>query len=272
MGFVFIKGVNKFMARFCSLFSSSSGNSTYIGTSSEGYLVDIGVSFKKLKEACDYQNIDLSSIKGVFITHEHSDHVKGLKAFLSKYNVPVYSSKSTIESICSCGLVPVGTDCRIIDGEESINSVGVKSFRTSHDTPVSQGYTFILPDERQISVCTDLGEVTDGVLDGILKSDLVLIESNHDLDMLRMGPYPYPLKKRIMSQHGHLSNTSCAETATKLLQKGTTRFVLGHLSRENNTPDKAYKETFDALDMCGARINIDYTLTVAGDMNKMILL
>ncbi len=260
------------MSRFCSLYSSSSGNSTYIGTSAEGYLVDIGVSYKRLKEACDFQNIDLNTVKGVFITHEHSDHVKGLKAFLSKHPVPVFSSSSTLKEILACGFIPAGVECVEVDEEETVGSVKVKAFETSHDTPMSRGYTFFMPDERRISVCTDLGEVNEKVLDGIFGSDLVLLESNHDLEMLRMGPYPYPLKKRIMSEYGHLSNIACAETATKLLSKGTTRFVLGHLSKENNTPDKAYAETFGALDMCGARINIDYTLTVAGDKNKLILL
>ncbi len=260
------------MSRFCSLYSSSSGNSTYIGTSSEGYLVDVGVSYKKLKEACDFQNINLDTVKGVFITHEHSDHIKGLKPFLSKHPVPVFSSLSTLNEVLACGYIPAGVECIEIDGEAQIGSVSVKAFKTSHDTPESRGYSFFMPDERRISVCTDLGEVDVNVLDGIMKSDLVLLESNHDLEMLRTGPYPYHLKRRIMSEHGHLSNISCAETAVKLLNKGTTRFVLGHLSRENNTPDKAYTETFSALDMCGARINIDYTLTVAGDKNKLILL
>ncbi len=260
------------MARFCSLYSSSSGNSTYIGASGEGYLVDIGVSLKKLREACDFQNINLETVRGVFVTHEHSDHVKGLKPFLSKYKVPVFSSSETLDVLCRNGSIPQGTECVSIDGETEIGLSSVKPFRTSHDTPVSLGYSFSLPDERRVSVCTDLGYVSEDVMNGILKSDLVLLESNHDAQMLRCGPYPFELKKRIMSDFGHLSNDACAETAAKLLSSGTTRFVLGHLSHENNTPDKAYAATFERLDMCGARINIDYTLTVAGDRNKMILL
>lgn len=260
------------MARFCSLYSSSSGNSTYVGMANEGILVDIGVSFKKLKEACDFQGIDLETVKGVFVTHEHSDHVKGLKVFLSKYKVPVYSSKETLEALCQSGAVPADIDCIEMTDKTEIGSIGVKAFQTSHDTPASQGYSFFLPDERRISVCTDLGYVSSEVLDGILKSDLVLLESNHDVNMLKNGCYPFELKRRIMSDYGHLSNEACAEAAVKLLSSGTTRFVLGHLSHENNTPDKAYAQTFAKLDMCGARIGVDYTLTVAGDKNKMIRL
>lgn len=260
------------MARFCSLYSSSSGNSTYIGMAEAGVLVDAGVSLKRLREACDYQGIDLETVKAVFVTHEHSDHVKGLKPFLSKYKVPVFSSKKTLEALIKNGCIPAGCDCVEITDSAEICGISVKAFHTSHDTPVSLGYKFSLPDERQISVCTDLGYVSDEVLRGLMKSDLVLLESNHDLNMLRCGPYPFELKKRIMSDCGHLSNEVCAETAAKLLSGGTTRFVLGHLSHENNTPDKAYAETFSKLDMCGARINIDYTLTVAGDQNKMIRL
>lgn len=260
------------MARFCSLYSSSSGNSTYLGMAGEGVLVDIGVSLKKLREACDFQNIDLETIKGVFITHEHNDHVKGLKPFLSKYKVPVFSSAETLDALVRSGNIPAGAECVEITAEDQIGNIKVNAFRTSHDTPVSLGYRFSLPDERVISVCTDLGYVSDEVMSGIVGSDLVLLESNHDEQMLRTGPYPFDLKRRILSEHGHLSNTMCAETATSLLSGGTTRFVLGHLSHENNTPDKAYAETFGSLDMCGARINIDYTLTVAGDKNKMIRL
>lgn len=260
------------MARFCSLYSSSSGNSTYVGMAQSGVLVDIGVSLKKLREACDFQGIDLETVKGVFITHEHSDHIKGLRVFLSKYKVPVFSSAETLEALCKSGCIPSDVECKEMTGETEIGGIGVKAFLTSHDTPKSQGYSFFLPDERKVSVCTDLGYVSDGVMQGILKSDLVLLESNHDVEMLKHGSYPFELKKRILSDHGHLSNEACAQTAAALLSGGTTRFVLGHLSHENNTPDKAYSETFSKLDMCGARIGVDYTLTVAGDKNKMIRL
>lgn len=258
------------MARFCSLYSSSSGNSAYAGMAESGVLVDIGVSFKKLKEACDYQGIDLETVKAVFITHEHSDHVKGLKTFLSKHKVPVFASAETLEALINGGLIPAGCDCFEMTDNVCVGDISVTSFHTSHDTPMSLGYKFSLPDERVISVCTDLGFVSDEVLEGVKKSDLILLESNHDLDMLRCGPYPFDLKRRIMSDEGHLSNDACAEASAKLLSYGTTRFVLGHLSHENNTPDKAYAKTFEKLDMCGARVNIDYTLTVAGDKNKLI--
>lgn len=238
----------------------------------EGVIVDVGVSLKRLEEAADFQGINLSSVKGVFITHEHSDHVKGLKPFLSKYKVPVYSSAETLEQLCVNGNIPSGTQCIEMGSEESAGNIVAKKFSTSHDTPVSLGYSFYLPDERKISICTDLGCVSEEVMAGIRKSDLILLESNHDLKMLRYGPYPVHLKQRILSDRGHLSNEACACTAAELLSSGTTRFVLGHLSRENNTPDKAYAETFEKLDMTGARINMDYTLTVAGDKNKMIRL
>lgn len=260
------------MARFCSFYSSSSGNSTYIGMADEGVLVDIGVSLKKLEEAANFQGIDLSAVKGVFVTHEHSDHVKGLKPFLTKYKVPVYSSASTLEQLCINGNIPCGTECIEMDSQMNVGNILAKTFNTSHDTPVSRGYSFYLPDERKISVCTDLGYVSDEVMENIRKSDLILLESNHDINMLRYGSYPMNLKQRILSDRGHLSNEACADTAVSLLSSGTTRFVLGHLSHENNTPDKAYAETFSKLDMTGARINIDYTLTVAGDKNKMIRL
>ncbi len=148
----------------------------------------------------------------------------------------------------------------------------VKPFKTPHDTKESTGYSIVTPDSKRITVATDIGCVDESVMNAIYGSDLILLESNHDVRMLQNGPYPYFLKQRILSARGHLSNECCAETAVKLVESGTTRFVLGHLSKENNIPSLAFETTHAAMTMAGAKENIDYILTVAGDRNPVIAL
>ncbi len=143
------------------------------------------------------------------------------------------------------------------------NGIFVKPFRTSHDAAESCGYVIETPDGRKISVATDLGVMTSTVHNAICGSDLVLLESNHDIRMLENGPYPYPLKKRILSEKGHLSNDSCADEAVKLIESGTTRLILGHLSKENNFPELAYQTTYASLACAGAKEDSDYILKIA---------
>ena len=148
----------------------------------------------------------------------------------------------------------------------------IRPFRTSHDCAESVGYTVETPDNRKLSVLTDTGYVSDEMYNAVSGSDLILAESNHDIGMLRNGPYNYNLKRRILSDKGHLSNAACAELVTKLVGEGTTRLILGHLSKENNLPSLAFETTRSAMSMAGARENIDYLLSVAGDRNPVIAL
>lgn len=259
------------MSGFCSLFSSSSANCTYIYSSDSAILIDAGASAKQILLSCDNHNLPVENIKAIFVTHEHSDHIKGLRVLSQKLGVPVYATKETIEKLIEKNYVDGKTDLRAIDqnGAEAGN-MKILPFTTPHDSAHSVGYKIYLPDERKISVCTDIGTVTDNVFNSLKESDLVLLESNHDLQMLLNGPYVYNLKQRIMSKNGHLPNHECAKTVVELLKSGTTRFVLGHLSKQNNTPQKAFSETKLALDSIGAKENIDYKLTVAEDENKII--
>lgn len=252
------------MAKFCPLFSSSSGNSVYIGSGEDGILIDIGLSCKRTEEALYEIGVDPESIKAVFITHEHSDHIGGLRVFASKYKTKVYATPGTVSALEENGtangkysLEPVS-----YKGQE-VSSLLVKPFLTSHDSRESCGYTVETPDGRKLSVCTDLGYVTAEVENAVEGSDLVLLESNHDIKMLENGPYPYPLIQRIKGKKGHLSNDSCSDFAKRLIESGTTRLVLGHLSQHNNFPELAYQTTFCALDEIGAKEDSDYILKVA---------
>ena len=146
----------------------------------------------------------------------------------------------------------------------------VRPFPLSHDAADPVGYSVMMPDGKRICVATDTGIVTQEILSAVTGSDLVLLESNHDIGMLQTGPYPYSVKRRILSDRGHLCNDACAETAACLLQSGTTQFVLGHLSEENNMPRLAYQTTFSEMEIIGAKLNEDYRLSVAGARPEMI--
>lgn len=261
------------MARFCSLFSSSSGNSTYVGSSHGGILIDVGVSAKKTADALKNIGVDPDTVAAIFITHEHSDHINGVRVFAERHGIKVYSSAGTLTGMEEAGTITPKVRADVIP-QEGIEAGGmfIRPFRTPHDSRESTGYTIVTPDSKRIAIATDIGKVTDTVMDAIFGCDLVLLESNHDVGMLRNGPYPYFLKERILSDYGHLSNESCADTAVRLMESGTTRFVLGHLSKENNIPALAYETTHAAMRMAGAVENIDYLLSVAGDNNPVVAL
>lgn len=259
------------MARFCPLFSSSSGNCIYIGTSNGGILIDVGVSAKRTVNALEQIGVSPEDISAIFITHEHSDHINGLKVFAGKYSMDVWASGGTLSALSEAGILNEKINIHeLSSGGAEAAGMFVRPFHTSHDSAESVGYTIVTPDDKRIAVATDLGIVTPEVMNAIYGSDLVMLESNHDIGMLKSGPYPYYLKQRILSSRGHLSNESCAETALKLLDGGTTRFVLGHLSRHNNVPQLAYETTNSLFTMHGAVNGSDFLLNVANDDGKVI--
>ncbi len=252
------------MSKICPLYSSSSGNSTYIGTKNGAILVDAGASFKGIKESLARFDTSPDEVLAVAVTHEHIDHVKGLKTFLSKTGALLIASEETAAALANSQRIPPKT--KVLIADESPIEIGgtvINRFATSHDCVGSSGYSFILPDGKRFSLCTDLGIITDQVRNALYRSDLVLIESNHDVEMLKRGPYPPELKVRILSDKGHLSNSVCATELKNLLLNGTKRFILGHLSQHNNTPMLAKSSACAALMDLGAQINKDYILTVA---------
>lgn len=251
------------MARICPLFSGSTGNSTYIGTNKGAILVDAGASFKGLMGAVQNCGGNIDEIKAVFITHEHNDHIQGLKTLLQKTDAILVASNKTLETLINAGKVPAKTETLAVDGNFSIFDFGVQRFATSHDCDGSSGYSFILPDMKKVSVCTDLGVVTDEVRNAVTGSDVLLFESNHDIEMLKKGPYPPFLKVRILGERGHLSNNACAAELPKFFESGTKRFILGHLSQNNNTPILARSANEAALIDIGAENGKDYLLKVA---------
>lgn len=258
------------MARFCSLYSSSSGNSTFIGSSKTGVLIDAGVSAKKLKEALLAREIDPSTIGAIFITHEHSDHIAGLRILASTFKIPLYASEGTIEFLEQHGHINGKYPFEIMPREGvEIGDIFIKSFKTPHDAAQSSGYQITLPDGQKAAIATDIGHISTEIWQNIKGCSLVMLESNHDVGMLQNGPYPYYLKRRILSPIGHLSNADCAKTAAELIKTGTTRLFLGHLSMENNFPDLAFQESYAAICEIGAELSKDYILEVNKKENDM---
>ena len=247
------------MARVYPLFSSSKGNSIYIGSKNEGILIDDGVSFSRLKNAMELNGLSVDSIKAVFVTHEHSDHIKGLAVLTKKIKAPVFARGLTLEYLLKSGAVS-GEYYEVTDGEE-VCGMSVECFSTPHDARESCGYKVTFPDGKSAAVCTDLGHVTEEIEKALLGTSCVLLEANYDVEMLRNGSYPYYLKMRIFSGNGHLSNIDSGKFAAELVKSGTEKIILGHLSQENNRPEIAENTVVSCLD--GFRRNTDYILSVA---------
>lgn len=263
------------MAKFCPLFSSSAGNCIYIGGGNDSILIDVGMSAKQVEQALWRIGADSDSVSDILITHEHRDHIQGIRVFTKKHKARLHMTAGTYEALSKTDALDNAAECLIMDdGGTDIGCMHIKRFHTSHDAAESCGYTVELANGRKIAVATDLGIMTDEVFDALSGADLVMIESNHDVNMLQCGGYPYMLKRRILGVKGHLSNDACAETVTKLIKSGTTRFFLGHLSRENNVPQLALQTSVSALTIAGAREGEDYLMRVAKptwDEKAMIL-
>ena len=229
---------------FCSLYSGSSGNSIFIGDKESKILIDAGMPGKKIDEAMKSIGQDPSKLDGIFITHEHSDHIKGLGVFLRKYQVPVYATEGTINCILNNKTVgKVDSDLFNVikpDRDFSIKDIELLPLHISHDAADPVCYRFF-EKEKSCAVVTDLGEYDDKLVSSLQNLDAALIESNHDVNMLQTGPYPYSLKQRIWGNKGHLSNEACGRLLNRLLSDRLKHILLGHLSEENNYPELAYQ-------------------------------
>ena len=251
------------MAKLVPLFSSSKGNSYYISGNNEGILVDAGRNCKQLELALMQNEIDTKTIKAIFVTHEHTDHCSALKVFAKRYDLPIYGSQGTIDALVSGDKVHEKAKLNVISDEVTLGDMQIKRVLTSHDAAESCGYFITTADNRKCSVVTDTGFLTADALEHLKKSNVAVLESNHDVNMLKNGPYPYILKKRVLSMTGHLSNVDCAKVLPLLVENGVTRFVLAHLSQENNTPRLALDTSVATLSSNGMTKDNDYTIITA---------
>jgi len=248
------------MARLCPLFSGSSGNSYYIGSKSAGVLIDAGRNAKQIDLMLNTCGIDPKSVKGILLTHEHSDHISALRVFAKRHSLPVFSSEGTLMAI---GDSLDHSNAYILESELQIAGMTVSHFHTSHDCAEPIGFRIKTADDKIFALATDLGYISEEVENSLLGADTVVIESNHDPEMLRTGMYPYYLKKRILSNQGHISNDTCAQILPKLAKSGTTRFVLAHLSSENNSRRVALQTSLTSLVQAGYVPNSDFLLDAA---------
>ncbi|MDE7223072.1 MAG: MBL fold metallo-hydrolase [Acetatifactor sp.] len=230
--------------RMCSIASGSSGNCVYVGSDATHLLIDVGISGKKAESGLEELDISGRDLDGILITHEHADHISGLGVLARKYEVPLYATRGTIEaarqtkslgSIDPQLWVEVQEDRRF-----TIKDLTINPLKISHDAAQPVAYR-ISYGSRKVAVCTDLGVYNDYTVECLKGLDAILLEANHDVNMLQVGPYPYYLKQRILGNRGHLSNENSGKLLCRILHDGMKYIALGHLSQENNLPELAYE-------------------------------
>ena len=236
------------MLNFCSLYSGSSGNSLLVSTENTNILIDAGVSSKKIETALTSLNIDPYKLDGILITHEHSDHIQGLGTFAKKFDLPIYVNQKTLDAMPKQKEKISEKNINLIKIEEKfeINDLKIKPFAIPHDAVNPCGFC-IFKDNKKISIATDIGHMTNGILKNLEDSLFVLLESNYDPEVLMYSKYPYTLKNRIKGPIGHLSNQDAGKTISCLLHSGLRQAMLGHLSKESNFPELAYKTVIEDL-------------------------
>jgi phosphoribosyl 1,2-cyclic phosphodiesterase len=250
------------MTKFIPLFSGSTGNCLFLGSAVGGILIDAGVSAKRIAGALEFHGLAPAKIAAVFVTHEHGDHVAGLRVFCGRHHVPVFATAGTLRALEQKNLTEKLSAQSMPTGGVEVNDLLVLPFQTSHDACEPCGYRVEDAAGATFAIATDTGYITDETRSALAGCDTVMLESNHEVNMLLNGPYDYWLKRRVLSDQGHLSNAACAEFLPELLHRGTARFFLAHLSQENNTPELAYTCAESTFQTIGARNGIDYELTV----------
>ncbi len=230
--------------RLCSLASGSSGNCIYIGSDTTHLLVDTGISGKRTEGGLNQIDLTLSDIDGILIAHEHSDHIGSLGVISRKCKVPIYGTKETLNAILKTNsLGEISKDLLIEispDHKFTIKDICVNPMHVSHDAADPVAYRFSYGNKK-VGIITDLGCYDDYTVDSLQGLDAILIEANHDVNMLQVGPYPYYLKQRILGKRGHLSNEVSGHLISRLLHDNMQKIILGHLSKENNMAELAYE-------------------------------
>lgn len=247
--------------RFIPLFSGSSGNSSVVEAGGVRLLVDAGLTGRLVTEALYSVGVRPETLDGILVTHDHIDHTKGVGILSRKYDLPVYANSRTFRAMAPIVKELDFKNVRLFRTDEDfyIGDVNITPFKTPHDAAESVGFTFVSGGNK-LCYMTDIGCFRESMFARAAGSDLIFIEANHDVEMLKNGPYPYPLKQRILSENGHLSNENCGKALARLYETGVRFAVLGHLSRENNTEYAAFSTVTSVLEEAGA---FDMRLVVA---------
>ncbi|MCR5746970.1 MAG: MBL fold metallo-hydrolase [Lachnospiraceae bacterium] len=230
--------------RFCNIASGSSGNCTYIGDDDTHLIVDAGISGKRIEAGLNDLELTTPDITGVLITHEHTDHIGGLGILARKYGLPIYATEGTINAIQGMSKYSNIPDhlFNVVRADENfrLGSFDICPIAISHDAAEPVAYR-IECDGRRAAIATDLGKYDDYIKENLRDCDILMLEANHDVHMLEVGPYPYHLKRRILGEKGHLSNDNCGRLLTELISDRLKHVILGHLSKENNMAELAYE-------------------------------
>lgn len=248
---------------FCPLYSGSSGNSIYVSSNYGSILIDAGLPGKSIENALASIKRDPNKINAIFITHEHIDHVKGVGVLSRRYNIPIFANELTWRGM-EKSIGKIKEENRKVIDRDSINikDMHISSYSIPHDAADPVGYT-IACGKNKVSIATDLGYFSKEVEENVKGSDVVLLESNHDVEMVKFGPYPYPLKRRILSDVGHLSNYDCGKAIVNMIKSNCKNVVLGHLSKTNNYPELAYETVVSVLREEGIKVNEDVLISMA---------
>lgn len=240
--------------RFTVLSSGSTGNAILVANEEAMVLIDAGLSAKRIEQLLAEREVAASDLSAVFITHEHSDHIKGLGALARKHELPVYANKATWDAMERQVGEIAENNKWVLDtgGAVEIKSLAIESYAISHDAAEPVGYTF-RDREEKLGLATDLGYMSDKVKERLKDCDVLILESNHDIELLRMGRYPWNVKRRILSDVGHLSNEAAAEGLYEILSSRMRRVYLAHLSRDHNMLDLARMTVSGILEQYGVR-------------------
>lgn len=253
--------------QFCSLSSGSSGNSYLIGSDRTLVLVDAGISARQIQERMKTLGLNPEDLSGILITHEHSDHIKGIDTLSKKYHLPLYMNAGTREQVLKLCKNRDQMEIRVFDNQDPflLNDLEVHPFPVSHDAADTVGYS-LKKGESKVCIATDTGTVTPEILTELTDSDLVVLEANHDVDILKMGRYPWFLKQRILGDQGHLSNEAAGHALASVIREDPRprQVLLAHLSKENNFPEMAWQTVVNVLE--SHRIYLDERLRI--DMLK----
>lgn len=241
--------------RFTVLASGSSGNAFYIGTDKENILVDAGLSGKQIERLLSESSLDPNKLTKILVTHEHSDHIKGLGIVARKYNLPIYANEKTWKAM-EGSIGKITLDQKFVFNMEETKTFGdidVESFGVSHDAAEPMFYTFH-HEGKKVSLVTDLGYVSERIKKTVENSDALIFEANHDVSMLQMGRYPWNVKRRILGDTGHVSNEDCALALEDIIGQNTKRIYLAHLSKDNNMKELARMSVENQLRASGFSI------------------
>ncbi|MEG0774017.1 MBL fold metallo-hydrolase [Clostridium sp.] len=249
--------------KFCPLFSGSSGNSIFVASDNARVLIDVGMPGKAIENEILNINENPKEIDGIFVTHEHSDHIKGIGVLSRRYDIPIYANELTWKAMFDKVGKIKEHNIKIIDSAfTEIKDITVESFEIAHDAAKPSGYK-IHSNKGIACIATDLGHFSNSVKEALKDADIILLESNHDIEMLKFGPYPYPLKRRILSDIGHLSNEACGRAILDILGDKHKFIYLGHLSKTNNYPELAYETVVSVLRENSVQLGKDVTLNMA---------